>query len=181
MLTDTRAGYGAIAILLHWITAVALAYLWFTAPDDQGGRITVDSSSHIAAGGGLAALFLARILWRLGSANPAPLSASTGLNTVASIVKMLLLLDILLIVGTGMLGVWFAGKPVSLFGLATLPNIVGTNASLAGPMRGLHSLSTNLILPALVGLHVLGALKHLVIDRDGTFGRMLWPRSNEAA
>ena len=126
-------------------------------------------------------MLLARIFWRLASVNPTPLSANSALNTVASIVKMLLLLDILLILGTGMLGVWFKGEPISIFGVLPLPNLVGVNPGLAGPMRGLHSLSTNLIFPALLGLHVLGALKHIVFDRDGTFSRMVWPRGSEAA
>ena len=181
MLSDTRNGYGSISIVLHWVTAIALAYLWFNAPDDHGGRSAVDSTSHIALGTGLATLFLARILWRLGSTNPAPLSSSSTLNMLASAVKTLLLLDIILIVGTGMLGVWFEGKPVSLFGLVTVPNLVGINPDYARPMHGLHSLSANLILPVLVGLHVLGALNHVVWDRDGTFGRMIWLRRNEAA
>ena len=85
------------------------------------------------------------------------------------------MLDILLILATGVLGIWFSGQSISAFGSIQLPSLAGANPGLVGPMRGLHSLSSNLILPALIGLHVLGALKHLVLDRDGTFGRMIWP------
>jgi len=180
MLTDTKAGYGLIAISLHWLGAIAMAYLWFNAPDDHGGRLSVSAASHIALGSGLGILLLARIFWRLASVNPAPLSPNTTLNSVASVVKMLLLLDILLILVTGMLGVWFKGESINLFGVLALPNLVGVNTSLMGPMRGLHSLSTNLIFPALLGLHVLGAFKHVIFDRDGTFGRMIWPRGESA-
>ena len=175
MLIDTRHGFGWISILLHWLGAVALAYLWFTGPDDNGGRVSVSADWHIAMGAGLGLFLLARIAWRLTSISPEPLSAGTTLNGVAKAVKMLLLIDILLIVATGVLGVWFAGKPISLFGAIPLPALVSANPGLVGPMRGMHSLSTNLALPILVGLHVLGALKHVVWDRDGTFGRMIWP------
>lgn len=181
MLTDTGNGYGTIAILLHWTAAIAIAYLWWTAPDDHGGRLVVSDASHIALGSGLGLLLLARIFWRLASTSPKPLSTNAALNTVASLVKIGLLLDILLIIGTGLLTVWFKGGTVSLFGVVPLPNLVGIHADLEGPVRGLHSLSTNLILPALVGLHLLGALKHVVWDRDGTFGRMVRPRSSKAA
>jgi len=180
MLTDTKAGYGAISILLHWLGAAAMIYLFLNAPDDHGGRLSVSAASHIALGTGFGLLLLARIFWRLASTNPSPLSQNAGLNTVASIVKMLLLVDILVILATGMLGVWFKGEPVTVFGLFTLPNPVGINASLMGPMRGLHSLSTNVIFLGLLGLHVLGAAKHVVWDRDGTFGRMVWPRGERA-
>jgi cytochrome b561 len=181
MLTDTRNGYGAVAILLHWFAAVAMIYLWLTGPDNHGGSAGASTASHIAIGSGLAIFLIARVLWRLASVNPTSLSANTALNTVAAIVKMLLLLDLLLIIGTGMLGVWFKGDPISLlFGAVPLPNLVGVHTDLVRPMHGLHSLSTNLIFPALLGLHVLGALKHLVWDRDGTVARMIWPRRQEA-
>jgi cytochrome b561 len=180
MLTDTKAGYGAISIVLHWLAAAAMIYLYLNAPDDHGGRLQVSAASHIALGTGFGLLLLARIFWRLASTNPAPLSHNAGLNTVASIVKMLLLVDILVILATGMLGVWFKGEPVTVFGLWTLPNPVGVNATLMGPMRGLHSLSTNVVFLGLLGLHVLGALKHIVWDRDGTFSRMVWPKGERA-
>jgi len=180
LLTDTRSHYGLITIVLHWLGAAAMLYLWFGAPDDQGGRLHPDASSHIALGSGLALLLLARIAWRLGSVNPAPLSPNTTLNVIASIVKALLLVDTLVIVGTGFCSVWFKGNAVSLFGGVPLPNLVGTHTELAFPTHILHSISTNLIFLALLGLHVLGAVKHLVWDRDGTFSRMLWPRSEAA-
>jgi cytochrome b561 len=39
-------------------------------------------------------------------------------------------------------------------------------------LEGIHGTTANVIL-ALVTLHVLGALKHLFIDKDGVFERML--------
>jgi cytochrome b561 len=177
MLRDTRQSFGDISIALHWLAAIAIAYLWLTGPDDHGGSASIATQSHIAMGSGLGVFLVARVLWRLASVNPDPLSQSTALNRVASAVKMLLLLDLLLILATGLLGVWFAGQPVRLFDAYQLPDLVGAQAGLVRPMRGLHSLSTNLLLPLLLGLHVAGAVKHLVWDRDGTFGRMLRVRS----
>ena len=179
MLTDTRNGYGLISILLHWAAAVAIGYLWISG---QSIEHSGDSNrlAHIAMGSGLAILLLARVLWRAFSTSPAPLSGSRVLNVVASAVKGLLLLDILIAIATGFLIVWFEGRAVDVFGVWSLPSPFAANHALGGPMRGIHSLSTNLFLP-LVGLHVLGALKHIVWDRDGTFGRMIWPRRNETA
>jgi cytochrome b561 len=175
MIRDTKFSYGSISILFHWLGALALAYLWFTGPDDHGGSASVATANHIAMGAGLGLFLLARIAWRMASVSPAPLSSNGMLNTVATVVKMLLLIDILLILATGVLGVWFGGQAINAFGSIPLPTLVPPAPHFVGPMRGLHSLSANLILPALIGLHVLGALKHLVIDRDGTFSRMIWP------
>lgn len=175
MIRDTKNSYSLVSITLHWLGALILAYLWFNAPDDHGGTVQVSDASHIALGSGLGLFLLARIAWRMSSVSPDALSNNVALNTVAKWVKALLLLDISLILATGVLYVWFSGHTVSVFGLFQLPNLVVPAPSLAFPTRALHSLSTNLILPALAGLHVLGAVKHLVIDRDGTFGRMIWP------
>jgi len=180
MLTDTKAAFGAISIVLHWAAAIAMAYLWFTAPDDHGGRAVVSDVSHVTLGSGLAIVLIARVVWRLSSVTPRALSANALLNALASTVKVLLLLDILLIIGTGLFAAWFKGDPVSVFGGLTIPNPVGVHPDLAGPMHGLHALSTNLILPTLLVLHVAGAFKHLVWDRDATLARMLWPWRQQA-
>jgi len=177
MLNDTRAGYGSISILLHWAAAAAIIYLWVlgkTMEHDQIARAT-----HIAMGSGLAILLLARVLWRAFSVNPKPLGASTMLNVVASLVKVLLLLDIVLVVASGFLSVWLRGRAIDVFGLLTLPSPLTDDRSLAHTVSGLHEFGANAFL-FLVGLHVLGALKHLVWDRDGTLKRMLWPRRIEA-
>ena len=65
-----------------------------------------------------------------------------------------------------------AGFPIVLFGQIPLPDFVPVNPDLAEAIKPWHELSAF----ALVGLalvHVLGALKHAVIDRDGLLRRML--------
>ncbi len=56
--------------------------------------------------------------------------------------------------------------PGSWFGLAQLPDLVAPDAGLADDLEVLHESMAN-ILFFLIGLHVLGALKHQFIDRDG--------------
>jgi len=41
-------------------------------------------------------------------------------------------------------------------------------------LEGLHEVGGNAFIP-LVALHVLGALKHAVLDRDGVMARMFRP------
>jgi cytochrome b561 len=178
MLNDTQDRYGLIAILLHWGSALAIAYLWFLGPEEHGvdaATFAAAKAQHIAMASGLASLLIARILWRLSSTSPKPLSSNGWLNGVATAVKMLLLLDLLLILVTGFSQVWLRGETINVFGVLALPSPLPTNSSLALLLSGLHKLGTNIILLPLVGLHVLGALKHVVLDRDGTFGRMIWP------
>ena len=75
------------------------------------------------------------------------------------------------------LGAWYAsslaGQPVDVFGLFTIPALpVGVNRDLAHDIFEVHE-TGGMILIYLVGLHILGALKHTLIDRDGEIFRML--------
>jgi len=65
-----------------------------------------------------------------------------------------------------------AGFSIVLFGQFPLPDFVPVNSELAEAIKPWHEITAF----ALIGLalvHVLGALKHAVIDRDGLVRRML--------
>ena len=180
MLWDTRERFGLISILLHWAAAAAMIYLWFTGEAmewaaESGGSAAAARATHIATGGGLAILLIGRVVWRALVTTPEHLGTSRPLNIVASAVKGLLMLVILVAVITGFLHEWSDGRAVDVFGLFAIPSPIGENHGLHRLSGGLHNLSSNVFL-LLLGLHVLGALKHLIWDRDGTFGRMLWPK-----
>ena len=62
------------------------------------------------------------------------------------------------------------------FGLFQLPVLIAKDAALAATLKGVHYW-LNMAMAALVAVHVLAALKHAIIDRDGTLRRMLPGRS----
>ncbi|MBA4261667.1 MAG: cytochrome b [Comamonadaceae bacterium] len=64
-----------------------------------------------------------------------------------------------------------AGFPVVLFGLWPLPDFVPVNEPLSDVLKRLHAWAAY-AMAALVLLHVVGALKHHFIDRDGLLARM---------
>jgi cytochrome b561 len=64
-----------------------------------------------------------------------------------------------------------AGFPIVLFGLLPLPDFVPVSEALADVLKEAHD-TTAFAMAALVLLHVAGALKHQVIDRDGLMARM---------
>jgi len=64
------------------------------------------------------------------------------------------------------------GFPVVLFGVLPLPDLIGKDKELGETLKGVHE-SLNYALLLLVVAHVGGALKHHLIDRDGTLVRML--------
>jgi cytochrome b561 len=69
-----------------------------------------------------------------------------------------------------------AGFPVVYFGLFQLPVLIAKNPALAETLKTVHYW-LNMTMAALVLLHVLAALKHTFVDRDGTLRRMLPGRS----
>jgi cytochrome b561 len=69
------------------------------------------------------------------------------------------------------------GFPVVYFGLFQLPVLIAKNPPLAETLKGVHYW-LNMSMAALVAVHVLAALKHQIIDRDGTMRRMLPGRSH---
>jgi cytochrome b561 len=64
-----------------------------------------------------------------------------------------------------------AGFPVVLFGVLPLPDFVPVNEGLADVLKEVHKFAA-LGMAALVLLHVAGAIKHQLIDRDGLMQRM---------
>jgi cytochrome b561 len=65
-----------------------------------------------------------------------------------------------------------AGIQVVYLGLVPLPTIIGPNAALKVTLKMVH-IYLNYTLLVLVVMHVLAALKHQFVDRDGLLARMI--------
>jgi len=63
------------------------------------------------------------------------------------------------------------GYTVNYFGLFELPDLLSKDKALEHQLKDLHEYLAD-VLVALVCLHVLAALKHQFIDRDGLLSRM---------
>jgi cytochrome b561 len=77
------------------------------------------------------------------------------------------------VVITGYLIPWTNGQPLDVFGVG-IPSPLPSMSGLHGVVRGLHDVVGEAFVPLLL-LHILGALKHAVIDRDGVLTRMFRP------
>ena len=127
---------------------------------------------HKALGMAVLALGILRIVWRVSTSYPDHLSHYKIWEKWLS--KTVHAVLYLLIIGMPLSG-WVmssaGGYPVSFFGLFEFPAIVEKNKELGGLARQAHEyIAFGLI--ALVGLHILGALKHHVMDKDTTLKRM---------
>jgi cytochrome b561 len=173
------ARYSAGAIAFHWIIAVLVAlnyaFAWIAEdlPKEQAGQLM---GNHKAVGITVLLLTVARILWRLTHRPPAFLTSLQPWEAMLARVThglFYVLMIAIPLAGWLMHSAYSGGAPVNAFGLFSYPGL-----PLAADKAGAHTagevhevLATAMLF--LAGLHVLGALKHQFLDRDGSLARML--------
>jgi cytochrome b561 len=170
--------YTKVAVALHWLIALLIVSafsLGVTMVDIPGITPTKLKyfSWHKWIGVTVLGLACVRLLWRL--THPAPAypdsmpawqkSASSGLHGVLYVLMFAVPVS-------GYFYSLAAGVPVVYFGVLPLPVFIEANAVWKPILKQVH-FALNMALLAAVVLHVAAALKHLVIDRDGVFRRML--------
>ena len=181
MLSNTRAGYGWAAIALHWISAIGILWLLWQGRGIEGAA---GQNAHMAAvllHNSIGAVFFtfiaARVISSATQMRPDALGANVWLNRLSVFVHVALLLNIVVLIVSGPLAAWSFGNPIGVFGWFAIPGpFAQRNMAVHNIAETIHG-AAQYPLIALLVLHVLGALKHVVIDRDGTVMRMLWPRT----
>ena len=125
---------------------------------------------HKSIGLTLLALMAVRLLWRWRHPAPAFPAMPKWQAGLAHIVHASLYAVLFVHPLSGYLGSVFSGYPVKLFGM-TLPAWGWNDPALKRFFSASH-LVTSWVLLAAVALHVAGALKHALVDRDGLLSRM---------
>ncbi|SFM91594.1 cytochrome b [Marinobacter pelagius] len=170
--------YGAIAILIHWLVAVAVIGLFalgywmvdLTYYDDWYRRAP---DIHRSVGILLLAVMVLRVIWRFINPPPAPLSEHTRLEVLsAHAAHAVLYLLLFVAMVSGYLITTADGSSISVFGWFDVPSVTGQVKGMEDIAGTIHYWSTWAIV-VLAGLHALAALKHHVVDRDRTLLRML--------
>ena len=171
--------YTLPAIALHWLIALLIAGGFAVGLYMTGLKLSPQKLQlyawHKWSGMTVLALALVRIVWRQTHTPPPPLPGQpTWQVLTAAYAHRVLYVLIVAIPVSGWLYSSASGYPVVLFGVKALqlPDLVAKDKLLAGQLKELHEW-LNWTLAALVTVHVAGALKHALIDRDGTLARML--------
>ena len=167
--------YTRTAVWLHWALALLLAaqlglgWYMLAIEDEPGSGRYFDL--HKSIGLVIATLVVIRILWRLTHPRqPLPTSVPTWQRRLAMATQALLYAVMVLMPATGYLGASYSKHGVPFFGLQT-PRWATPDHDLAERFFAIHSVLA-WVLVGLFALHVLGAAKHLLVDRDGVFNRM---------
>lgn len=186
-LANTPATYGAVARAFHWLTAllilsaVALALYMQGLPrgsDAEVARVSQLYSLHKTIGIAALLVAVARILWALVQPRPAPLHPDRrGETFLAATMHWSLYAAMVVMPVSG----WLFHAATDGFAPILWPfgqslPFWPRSPALAMALRAVHGLSANLLY-ASVALHVAGALKHALVDRDGTLARIVSGRT----
>lgn len=175
LATRSTARYGATAIALHWLLALAimgaLGLGWYMSGlPFSPGRLKL-YNWHKWAGVSILLLSALRLLWRLSHRPPADLAMPQWQLRAAHMTHGLLYLLFFAVPLAGWAYSSAAGFPIVWFGLLPLPDFVPVDKALADALKLSHKLLAY-GLAALVLAHLAAALKHHFIDRDGLLQRM---------
>ena len=188
-LSNTQTRYGAVTKTLHWITALGILAviplgiiandMAFDTPEALAAKAQL-FSWHKTIGVTLFFVALARILWALSQPKPVPLHPERRIETLlAAVVHWLLYGSLVLVPLSG----WIHHAATEGFAPIWWPfgqslPFVPKSAGLAETFAGLHIVFERVLVLSLI-LHVAGAIKHHIVDRDATLRRML-PGRTEA-
>ncbi len=182
MIANTATRYGLVARSLHWLTAlliltaIPLGLVANALPYDTSGQLAFKAqlfSVHKTLGLAAFAIALARILWALTQTRPAPIHPDRrGETLLAELVHWSLYVSLVAVPLSGWLHHAAAeGFAPILWPFGQSLPFVPKDPTLAGAFGMTHWLFTKVLAVSVI-LHVAGALKHALIDRDATLGRM---------
>lgn len=176
-MAEPRNRYSVVSLVLHWVIAVAVLtqVLLVTAHEATDGPISREFINlHKSVGLTILVLTLARIGWRL--ANPAialPTEMPRWQKLLARATHVLFYVALIAMPLTGWLASSAGGRDIVWFGLFDWPLLpVSGGRDAARGFMEIHGLVVK-GLYVLIGLHVLGALKHQFINRDNVLHRMI--------
>ena len=172
-LKSSPTRYGAVAITIHWLTALAILLMLVSG---LGAANTADAAiefnllrAHAIMGTLVGILTLLRIIWWLFlDRRPADAAGlSRGQARAAHIVHYGLYAVILVMVSSGIGTVVLSGAAAQLTGAAALP----LPDFAAVPPFTVHGLLARLLIVLLAG-HIGAALWHQFVRRDRLLARM---------
>lgn len=178
----TRQRYDTFTLLLHWVTAASVIFLFASAHIwellERGTPLRKGLQAvHISCGILLALVMVIRPLWRLVSHissrfSMPPIEGTRLARSLAHGVHGALYLLLLIQIVLGFLFRWSQQEPFRFFGLFDLSGWVAVTPSLRHALAQWHG-NVAWALIALASTHAFAALFHHYLLRDGALRRML--------
>lgn len=176
---DKNSVYSKPTIALHWSVAIVfvglLAVGFYLDYIPKGPELWEMIALHKSFGVILLLLAITRLAWRIKEGALPAQEMPKWQRITAKAVQHTLLLITLVMPISGMLMSVGAGYGVAVFGLT----LVGEGEKIEWMQSVGGGLHHNLpwVIVALVGLHILGALKHHLLNKDRTLKNMIGVKS----
>jgi cytochrome b561 len=173
---DDGTNYDNVAVALHWLTvllvvvqfAMAETWDWFTKPTQESMQ-----SVHVSLGLLLAAVIVARLVWRLIPGHQKSSIEAGWMKLASKGVHYLLYALLLVQAGLGFGWRWAQGHSIEFFGLFGIPGPYGElDRATRHTFHDLHE-KVGWAIVILAGLHALAALYHHYVVKDRVLERML--------
>ncbi len=181
MVKNSKSSYGWVAITLHWLMALGVFFLFGLGLYmveltyyDAWYRGSLDL--HKSLGLVMLLAWIVRIVWRW--INTSPEMSGTAIEKKAAHYMHLLLYCVMIaLMTTGYLISTADGRGIEVFGLIEIPAMsisFENQEDIAGDIH--WGLAWSLIL--MVALHGLAAIKHQLVNKDGTLMKMIRPQAD---
>ncbi|WP_411889863.1 cytochrome b/b6 domain-containing protein [Yoonia sp. SDW83-1] len=180
--TNSQTTYGTVTKIFHWLTAllvltvIPLGAIANRLPYETNEQLALKAqlfSFHKTLGVIIFVVALGRILWALTQTKPGGLHPDRkGETMLAELVHWLLYLSLVAVPLTG----WIHHAATSGFAPLLLPigqdlPLVPKSESVSELFASLHWIWSKIMVAAVL-LHIAGALKHQIVDKDATLRRM---------
>jgi len=179
LMADTREKFSHVTLAFHWIVGltiiglIAVGYYMHDLP--RGEFRSMLYGWHKVIGTTVLMVASVRILWRWKQGMPKPAGPyPVWQHTLANATHVVLLLATIGLPLSGALYSYFGGHPVPILGLFEIKT-ANKAPALYDFFHFVHGWA-GYVLAGIIVLHVAGALKHHIIDGDGTLRRMLGAR-----
>lgn len=168
--------------VLHWLVAAGIIFLTALGIYMEEFEVYSLFDLHISLGALMLLIVIPRIVWRYKEGWPPAAGNYNKLEKISGkIVHWLLLIATALMPISGIIMAIAGGHGLGIFGFELVaeqpvppgaedPEMLSPALQQLG--ESLHGFGGDL-LPPLIALHVIGAIKHHVIDKDMTLRRML--------
>lgn len=176
---SSPARYQRTAVVLHWIVALLIIALigtgWYMVGIPKNTPERAFFFNLHKSLGIVAAIFIVMlIVWRVRHVVPLlPSAMPRWEKMAANLNHRLFYVLMVLVTFSGYLTSSFSRYGPKLFGIP-LPHWGWEDAALRDNFSAVHRI-TALIFAVLIAIHIAAALKHLLVDKDGVFQRMLPP------
>lgn len=182
MKLDTAKKFSPTTVMLHWLVALTIIGLLAVGVYMEETKTYALYPWHKSFGFLIFFVVLLRIIWRIKNGWPTPVSDYQKYeHLLAKTVHYILLIGTALMPISGFLMSAVGGSGVDVFGF----EVVARNVDPDNPRKALAHSETiaslahsahhwiGKVLIVSVVLHIAGALKHHMLDKDGTLRRML--------